>query len=513
MNYTASQAPVGLRKLNGPEVPWLHAFPELSPDGAYVLYTSARDATEANELYIVPVAGGTPLKLDGPTLGRLYTTNPSFTPDSSRVIYQARRDAADSLEIFSVPSDGGEPVKLNGPLVAGGSAVAPVINADGSRIIYLANQETKDYYGLYIVPTAGGTPVKISAGLQLHFTATLSADGSSVLIETRIPSKPTAPNEIYSRVVRERWNGGAGDWDATANWDKGETPDEVMQVAIAGPASVVAAGVAVNRVVNELRLGGGAETSTLTLQSDASITAINGVVIESNGVLGGNGSIIGNVSNSGILAPGASPGSLNIDGDYSQTAAGRLSIELVGATSFDRLPVTDHASFDGTLAVSLINGFTPSAGQTFDIIDFGTLSGTFDTVQLPTLAGPLSWDTSRLYSNGSLSIVGGLAGDFNINGFVDAADYVVWRNLNGEEGSALAADGNGDGVVNAADYGLWRAHFGQTTASNSSLSSNNSLAAVPEPCMLMLIPMGFVPFAWRRSVVRNTASVTLLTYA
>jgi hypothetical protein len=106
-----------------------------------------------------------------------------------------------------------------------------------------------------------------------------------------------------------------------------------------------------------------------------------------------------------------------------------------------------------------------------------------------------------------------LPGDYNSNGTVDAADFVVWPNMSGQAGAGLDADGNGDGTVNAADYEVWRAHFGQTAAGGLSASSNELPAAVPEPSMLMLTPMAFVPLAWRRRIVRSTTRPPLLSYA
>jgi len=78
---------------------------------------------------------------------------------------------------------------------------------------------------------------------------------------------------------------------------------------------------------------------------------------------------------------------------------------------------------------------------------------------------------------------GGLQGDYNGNGTVDAADYTVWRNtLNSNDD--LRADGDNSGMVDAADYGIWKTHFGESASVGSSASS----AAVPEPasCALLL---------------------------
>jgi hypothetical protein len=49
-----------------------------------------------------------------------------------------------------------------------------------------------------------------------------------------------------------------------------------------------------------------------------------------------------------------------------------------------------------------------------------------------------------------------LAGDYNGDGSVNAADYTVWRNTQGSADD-LRADGNGDGSVDQADYDLWKA--------------------------------------------------------
>ncbi|MCA9189180.1 MAG: hypothetical protein KDA99_26325, partial [Planctomycetales bacterium] len=61
------------------------------------------------------------------------------------------------------------------------------------------------------------------------------------------------------------------------------------------------------------------------------------------------------------------------------------------------------------------------------------------------------------------TVVGGLPGDYNGNGIVDAADYTVWKDNFGSD-TELAADGNEDGVVNAADYTIWKDNFGQTNS-------------------------------------------------
>jgi hypothetical protein len=64
------------------------------------------------------------------------------------------------------------------------------------------------------------------------------------------------------------------------------------------------------------------------------------------------------------------------------------------------------------------------------------------------------------------------AGDYNANGDVDAADYVIWRKTLGTNvPNGTGADGSGNGIVDQADYGVWRAHFGPSLPSGSGSSA------------------------------------------
>jgi hypothetical protein len=74
-------------------------------------------------------------------------------------------------------------------------------------------------------------------------------------------------------------------------------------------------------------------------------------------------------------------------------------------------------------------------------------------------------------------------GDFNENGKVDAADYVLWRkNVDGV--TALPND-NGLGTpITTAHYDLWRANFGNPLGSGAGTLSG---AAVPEPASTLLL--------------------------
>ena len=57
-----------------------------------------------------------------------------------------------------------------------------------------------------------------------------------------------------------------------------------------------------------------------------------------------------------------------------------------------------------SLAVTLINGFVPQGGDEFDIMDLAGLSGKFGPPSLPPLGGGLAWDTSGLYTSGTITV-------------------------------------------------------------------------------------------------------------
>jgi hypothetical protein len=60
-------------------------------------------------------------------------------------------------------------------------------------------------------------------------------------------------------------------------------------------------------------------------------------------------------------------------------------------------------------------------------------------------------------------IVNPTRGDYNADGAVDAADYVLWRNALSQSIAPFAgADGSGNGLVDQADHDVWRANFGKS---------------------------------------------------
>lgn len=82
-----------------------------------------------------------------------------------------------------------------------------------------------------------------------------------------------------------------------------------------------------------------------------------------------------------------------------------------------------------------------------------------------------------------------LIGDYNEDGTVNIADYTLWRNNLGADGSMLAnRDPANMGVIATADYDSWKANFGET----STAAAVASLSNVPEPTSYLLLTIGLL---------------------
>jgi fibronectin-binding autotransporter adhesin len=207
--------------------------------------------------------------------------------------------------------------------------------------------------------------------------------------------------------------------------------------------------------------------------------------VDFNGPVSGPGDFFGpgTAHFNGGIAPGASPAEVSFEGSLALADTNTLFIEIGGITpgsQYDRLTIAGSASIDGILNVSLINGFTPSGGQQFTILTAGSIVDNGFV-----LAGPAASSFSMLVNGSNVILQAiGLAGDYNQNGIVDAADYVVWR-----KGLGTTYTPN--------DYNVWRANFGATIGSGSGAGSSANVP-VPEPAVMVLLLMGALTILIRR---------------
>lgn len=92
-----------------------------------------------------------------------------------------------------------------------------------------------------------------------------------------------------------------------------------------------------------------------------------------------------------------------------------------------------------------------------------------------------------------------LPGDYNGDGHVDAADFVVWRDTHGQTGANPPADGDGNGAVETNDYAIWRANFG----AGDLPAGAGQTSALPEPNGILQLALWGIICTYGR--VRNRA--------
>ncbi|MEX2168159.1 MAG: PEP-CTERM sorting domain-containing protein [Pirellulales bacterium] len=194
------------------------------------------------------------------------------------------------------------------------------------------------------------------------------------------------------------------------------------------------------------------------------------------------GTYNGNLSNpGGTLAPGQSAGSTSVNGNYTQGPDATLEIEIGGLTSgtqHDVVNVTGNATLGGQLQLAMLGNYVPFTTDSFTVLTAsGILNGTFSNAapseRLATTDGRGSFlihyneggsfDPNQIVLTDFL-----LAGDFNNDGIVSAADYTVWRDT----------DNSPEGYI------AWQRNFGLAYGTGS---SDLQTAPVPEPAAWQLL--------------------------
>jgi hypothetical protein len=216
---------------------------------------------------------------------------------------------------------------------------------------------------------------------------------------------------------------------------------------------------------------------------DAQYVEVLGGTLSGDGsIRTGSGPIVGQVENrNGTVAPGSNVGVMSIAGRFANGRDGTLRIELVGTTAgsqYDQLLVDGPVTLDGILSVLLPNHgsgvFEPNLGNAFSIITADSISGEFATLNLPALAAGRVWLVDYAETEVALKVT--FPGDFDGDFAVDEDDLAVWK-----EGFGTKFSG--------ADFLNWQRFLG---------SSVNPIAAVPEPCAVLLAAIALAGVAVRR---------------
>ena len=163
-----------------------------------------------------------------------------------------------------------------------------------------------------------------------------------------------------------------------------------------------------------------------TLQVDSGNIALPNPFANSGTLAGGGSLSSSTLTNHGVISPGqmattlsatASPfarsaslaastttATLTVGGNLLQSASGAMDLQLVNASTTDKLLVSGNVTLGGTLNLGCLGSCTFSAGQTVTLLDAtGTLSGTFASVNLVGLP-PGSFSVSYDNANGLVQL-------------------------------------------------------------------------------------------------------------
>jgi hypothetical protein len=147
------------------------------------------------------------------------------------------------------------------------------------------------------------------------------------------------------------------------------------------------------------------------------------------------------------------------------------------------------------------NGLNITNGAMLDILPVGNVTaGQYVIAMANSISGMFALNAPAGFSiaHNATSIVltapdfsGGVAGDYNEDGVVDAADYTVWRDRLGQSTPLPNTDPTDmDGQVTTAEYNFWKSRFGATSGAGSS-DLNRGTGAVPEPTSCGLVLLAF----------------------
>lgn len=133
--------------------------------------------------------------------------------------------------------------------------------------------------------------------------------------------------------------------------------------------------------------------------------ALGGFQVSPGQTLKGGGTVIGGTAVTGALAPGEGIGTLAFSGDLTLAGTAAFELNKSGFTlGADLANVTGLLTLGGVLNITA-TGDALAKGDTFNLFDAGSFSGSFSAFNLPALGPGLFWDTTKLSVDGSLAVV------------------------------------------------------------------------------------------------------------
>ena len=139
---------------------------KITPDGTHIIYKET--TTSGNELFSIPIGGGTPQKLNSPLTSGGDVHDYAITPDSNYVVYTADETVDEMVLLFQAPADGSSSrIHLLPPLspTPGRGVESFKITPNSKGVVYNADLLVDGRFDIFSVPIEGGTNRQLNFGM------------------------------------------------------------------------------------------------------------------------------------------------------------------------------------------------------------------------------------------------------------------------------------------------------------------------------------------------------------
>ena len=374
---------------------------ELNLSALRSLSTQFDDGTSDDNIHTITATDGGQINLS-----QVETlTPPTREEDEVNVVVVGTNSSVDLSALKTI-----EGVTVNGTI----RGITRFLLQGGSTAILGRNITEAGSYRRTLFQLSGGSQLTADGTQPIAFTSTSFPLGREIMSATGTNTELNLPS--FSS-----WDGGFNDGNSTVRTQT-VTASEGAAIDLSGLQTITTPARSedgIQFVVNS--------SAQIDLSSLQTVDGVGGLTFDATDgslLLGdftnrvnltGIGTIDANtLTNDGLLNPDTNNpdtniGTLTLNGDYTQTGAGTLNIQLGGtnASQFDVLAISGTATFDGTLDISLVQGYTPQLNDSFQIITFGQRSGTsnFANLNFPTLEAGLAFQTEFNTDSLTLSVV------------------------------------------------------------------------------------------------------------
>src|ERR1043166_1653260 len=266
---------------------------------------------------------------------------------------------------------------------AGDRSGSATVTVEKAPLIWIGGNGSWDFTSTGLWQDSNAVPSTYCDGYDVLLDDSASTTSPTISLGTTV-----APTSLTNNSTKNYTISGAGKITGSASLTKlGGSTLTVGTVNDSTGATTISAGTL---LVNGA-LGSGA------------------VTVESGATLGGSGTIAGpvTVQAGGILGPGASIGTLTVANAVTLGGTTSMEINKSGATTTSDKLVRSGGdlSYGGTLTVTLLGGSDAlTGGETFDLFDANSFSGSFGTMNVPSLAAGLNWWTDPLVVDGTIVV-------------------------------------------------------------------------------------------------------------